>query len=341
MKYVAGAIAWPGSATASPAFLIPMSSRFLRVLWFQLAGTLTIAGGTGVGTINPDNAVALLQQITIKRNGRPIKIGSGGSFLRLAQRYYAALGSNGGITSAAAGTYNFFATFPIVFEAVRSVSPTDTYLDERLAGQNLEVDVTWGDNLSLITGNTGATQTLSATSLTMIVDDTAPFALKAPFWTMDESETLINNVVNGDNLLNIPWSNAQIVRGIQLRVTDTGVAGGGLTDNLLKQISVLINGNSDKPWDVIPADFTKKYQDYLFEQSVAEAVGYYHLEFAERSKGGLSMVGTTGLGANLPKNTTINSLQLKLNCGTPTGVGAVTAHLVAHLPPSAYAQATT
>lgn len=335
MKYSAGSIAYPGAAKASPAFLIPMGSRFLKVLWLYLSGTFVITGGTGAGTLNPDGAVNLIQQVVVKRNGRPIKAGDGATFLRVANRYYNVLGRNAGITAKTAGSYPFTAAVPIMFEAVGSISPTDTYLDERLAGQNLELDITWGDGTSLIAGSDGALS-FTNTQVEVFVTDTAPFKLQAPFWTFDESETLVTPVgTSSKTLLNINWTNQQIVRGILLKATDGGV----VSDAILKHITVLINGNTDKPWDFINADFSRTVADAQFRQQFADSVGYYHIELAELSKGGLSMVGSTGLGAKLPPGSNINTLQLQLDTVAGAGVTQIVAHIIAHLPPSAYAQA--
>ena len=338
MKYSAGTIAYPGAAKASPAFLIPMSSRFLKVLWLYLSGTFVVTGGTGAGTLNPDGAVNLIQQVVVKRNGRPIKAGMGATFLRVANRYYNVAGRNAGITAKTAASYPFTAIVPIMFEAVGSISPLDTYLDERLAGQNLELDITWGDGTSLISGSDATSLTFTNTQVEVFVSDTAPFQLKAPFWTFDESETLVTPVgTSSKTLLNINWTKQQIVRGILLQATDGGV----VSDAILKHVTLLINGNSDKPWDFINADFSRGVADALFKQQFADAVGYYHLELAELTAGGLSMVGSTGLGARLPKGTDINTLQLQLDTVAGAGVTQITAHVLAHIPPSGYAQAST
>ena len=71
----------------------------------------------------------------------------------------------------------------------------------------------------------------------------------------------------------------------------------------------------------------------MFGNPTLLPVGWYHLELAEHGK-----VATTGLGARLGA-AAINSLDLILNTGAPTGIGSIVAHTVEHVPPGLIAKA--
>src|SRR5260370_42673301 len=110
-----GVMAYPtpapaaGATIRSQVFLVPVARRFFKRIWIYLTGTLTVTGGTGAGTILPDNISNLISKLELYIDGIPYKVGSGAAFFRIAQRYDQTLGVNFGVVSKAAGAVNTFA----------------------------------------------------------------------------------------------------------------------------------------------------------------------------------------------------------------------------------------
>lgn len=329
--YVAGTIAYVANKQA-PALQVPLAGRFVRRLWLFITGTLHVTGGTGVGTIDPDNAAALIRDVTVKFNGEVKKQGYGPAFLRIGQRYDKTAGRNQGITSKAAGADNpFTIAIPIMFESPFSVQPMDTLLDGRF-GNTLDVYVTFGDGTSLIHGNDGALAFTVGPTTTVLVEDTDVFPTVAGFWDFFEAEHKVSGVVTSKaTRLPIPVTPAAKVRGILIYATDAGVP----SDAILNAVTLRINGK-EKPRDTLPADFLKVRADHEFEGQITAPTGYYHLELAEYGSEG-ALVQTTGLGGGVAPND-VKSIELILD--TTVGVGAteVTAHVIEHVPPQAARQ---
>lgn len=335
----AGTIAYPSPAPAAGAtirsqvFLISVPRRFVKRIWVWLTGTLTVTGGTGVGTILPDDIANLIAKLELYVDGIPVKVGSGAAFFRVAQRFDQTTGAKTGITSKAAGASNIFTCLiPLSFEALSTVSPSDTLLDGRTV-QNLQFFVTWNDPTAVIKGNDG-TLAIVGGQVEIFTEDTEPFPIKAPFWIHREVETVLSPVVaSTQSRLVMPVTPGSVLRSILLQATDTGAGGQPVpVDTLLNNATIRVNGN-EKPLDTLNVAFVRARAEHVFGNPGLLPVGYYHLELAEHGK-----VATTGLGARLG-SAAINSLDLVFSTNAPTGTGAITAHTIEHLPPGVIAKA--
>lgn len=309
-------------ATVRQTMKIQVPDRFIRKLYLNLTGTLTISGVTVPGTVHTDGPARLLSLFELLVDGKTLKFGYGGSFLRLAQKYDQSLGFNNGLVSAGAGVYNFQCVVPIYFEAPASVSPVDTLID----GRNVEVmtaNLTWGVAADLLIGNT-STPVLTNVTCQVLMEDTEPFPTKGPFWWNREIETRYPNIVTNPQFrLSIPFQPGAIMRAIQLRSTD----GTDLSDEIINALSLRINGE-ETPINTIEDDAFQAISMYQFG-SPLDTQGYYHGELAENGK-----VAMTGLGAKL-SGQAVNDVDILVDCTVGAGATEIVAHTVEHVPPGA------
>lgn len=335
----AGTIAYPvpapaaGGNTRSPVFLISVPRRYLKRIWVWLTGTLTVTGGTGVGTILPDNIANLIAKLELYVDGIPYKVGAGAAFFRIGQRFDQTSGVNQGVVSKAAGASNAFrCLIPVSLEAMSTVNPADTLLDGR-GVQNLQFFVSWNDPTAVIKGNDGVLAMVN-TQVEIFVEDTEPFPIKAPFWIFREVETVQSPIVQSlQTRLILPVTPGAVLRSILIGAFDTGAGGQPVpVDTLLNQVTIRVNG-ADKPLDTLDINFIRARAEHVFGNPTILPVGWYHLELAEHGK-----VATTGLGARLGA-AAINALDLIFNTNAPVGLGSIVAHTVEHVPPGVIAKA--
>src|SRR5207245_4150027 len=174
-------------ASARQTIQIQVPARYMQRIWLWLRGTLTISAVTIPGTVHTDGPANLIGTVELLVDGRTYKIGAYPAFLRAAQKYFQTLGQNAGLTSGAAGVYNFEVLVPLMFASDGTVSPTDTLVDGRIV-KNITLNLTWNAATNLIVGNT-STLALTATTCQVYIEDTEPFPVDAPFWVFRETET--------------------------------------------------------------------------------------------------------------------------------------------------------
>lgn len=303
---------------------LPVPSTFIKRLYGWLRGTLTISAVTVPGTVHADGPANLINLLEVLVDGYPVKVGSGPSFLRVAQLYDFTDGVNNGLLSAGAGVYNFEALIPLIFEQPLSVSPFDTILDGTKI-RNLVMNVTWGTTASLVYGNT-STLALTNTTFQVYVDETMPFPLTGAPWLFRETEKTFTGIVTntGTNLL-LSFNQGSVYRAVQLRAID----GSDLSDAVINTINLRVNGGQEIPWNTIEDDFAQAYAIHHFGGRAVMPDGYYHLELSEGGR-----VLSTGLGAGVKPNE-INSLDLVLDTTVGAGATSIVAHMLELQPPRA------
>lgn len=313
-------------ATTRQTMKIQVPARFMQRLWIHLSGTLTISAVTVPGQPQRDGPANLIKTLELLQDGKTLKFGSGGSFLRLGQKYDDTLGDNSGIPSGVAGAFPFECSFPIYFEAPSSVSPVDTLIDGRLV-EVLTFNLTWGVAADLMNGNT-STLVLSGVTAEVYMEDTEPFPTKGPFWSMREIETVYPMLATSTQFrAPIAFQPGAILRAIQLRTTDAAAPGPttDLSNAIINALSLRINGE-ETPFNTLAGRFFQAWSMYKFGSSI-EPVGYYHVELAENGK-----VAMTGLGAKL-SGQAVNDVDMILNTTIGGGTTFVVAHTVEHVPP--------
>lgn len=302
---------------------LPVPATFIKRLWLNLRGTLTITGVTVPGLPHLDGAANLLQKIELYIDGEQVKFGMGPHFLRLAQKYFQTAGVNTGILSGAAGVYAFNAQIPLMFEMPSSRGGgIETIEDGRLI-RNMLLAVTWGTTADLIVGNT-STLALTNTSIQVYCEDTDPnFVRQGQLYRFREYETSLLNVGTSDStgFPIDPPALGSVIRSILLKSVD----GTNLSDAVINTLAKLqINGNNKIPFDTIEDDFFQGLSLYDFGIDVMPD-GYYLLEMAEQPKNAL--VVSTGLGARGGEIKT-----MKVVLGTTVGAaGQAATSVIAHI----------
>lgn len=301
---------------------IEVPQRFIKTLYVWVRGTLTISAVTVPGTVHTDGPANIVRQLELLVDGKTVKIGSGPSFLRLAQKYMQGSLVNNGLISANAGVYPFEVLIPLMFEMPSSISPIDSLLDGRFIS-NITLNLTWNAATNMIVNNT-STLALTVTTAQVYIDDTEPFDTGArKFWTFREIETTVAGIVtNTGSRLEVPFSPGNILRAIQLRAID----GVDLSDAIINSLNLRINGGEERP-------YTDLEDDFLQALGIAEfgvdflPDGYYHLELAESGRPAM-----TGLGAKL-EGQAINSLDLIADTTVGAGATSVVIHTAEMVPP--------
>ena len=313
------------AASARQTMDIQVPAKYMQRIWVWLRGTLTISAVTVPGTIHTDGPANLITTLELLVDGKLQKIGSGPSFFRIAQWYDQTGGRNAGLTSPNAGVYTFEALIPLMFEAASSVSPIDTLIDGRMVTA-ITLNLTWGTTASLILGNT-STLALTATTAEIYMQDTDPFPLDSPLWTMRESEITQTGVLTAtETRIPVPFNPGSIIRALQLRAID----GTDLSDAIINTISLRLNGE-EWPLRALEDDFQQALQLHNFGRDLVQP-GYYHLELNENGR-----IATTGLGAN--PDVQLNDVDLILDTTVGAGATSIVVHVVEHVPPDAAALA--
>ena len=310
--------------TASTRFTmdIEVPQRFIKNLFVWVRGTLTISAVTVPGTVHTDGPANIVGQLELLVDGKTVKIGSGASFLRMAQKYMQSSLINNGLISANAGVYPFEVFIPLMFEMPSSISPIDALLDGRFVS-NMTLNLTWNAAANLIVNNT-STLALTGVTAQVYIDDTEPFDTGArKFWTFREIETTIAGIVtNVTSRLEVPFSPGNILRAIQIRSID----GVDLSDAIINSLNLRINGGEETPYADLEDDFLQSLAlaefgvDYLPD-------GYYHLELAEGGRPAM-----TGLGAKL-EGQAVNSVDLIANTTVGVGATSIVLHTAEMVPP--------
>ncbi len=301
---------------------IEVPQRFIKNFFVWLRGTLTISAVTVPGTIHTDGPANLIGQLELLVDGKTVKIGSGPSFLRIAQKYMQSDMVNNGLVSANAGVYPFEALIPLMFESPSTVSPIDSLLDGRFVS-NITLNLTWNAAANLVIGNT-STLALTVVSAQVYVDDTEPFDTGGrKFWTNREIETTIAGIITSTtSRLEVPFSPGNILRAIQLRSID----GTDLSDAIINALNLRINGGEERPYTDLEDDFLQALGLAEFGVDFLPD-GYYHLELAEAGR-----PATTALGAKL-EGQAINSVDLIADTTVGAGATSIILHTVEMVPP--------
>lgn len=296
---------------------LPVPGTYMRRLWLNLRGTLTISAVTVPGTVHSDGPANLIQDVELLIDGFPLKKGAGAAFLRIAQKYDQTEGLNTGLVSGAAGVYTFHALIPLLFEMPSSAGRMDSVEDGRNI-KNMTLALTWGTTANLIVGNT-STLAITATTCEVYVEDTEPNFARDPrsIRRFKEYETSHLAIITsaGSRLKLDPPSGDSIIRSVQLRAID----GTDLSDAIINTlVGLQINGRDEVPLNNIEDDFLQARSMYEFGTDF-NPDGYYHIELAENG-----LVATTGLGAG--------GVEIKtLDIVADTTVGAGATSIVSHV----------
>lgn len=299
---------------------IPVPATYLKKLWINLRGTLTISAVTVPGTIHRDGPVNLVRNIELLIDGYPLKVGRLAHFFRIAQRYDATQAVNNGLFTGAAGVYDFQAVVPLFFESPASVGPFDTIEDGRTI-RNMFLYLTWGDTGDLVVGNT-STLALTNTTAEVYVEDTEPnFDRSGQPYRLRETDTTQANVgTSASTRMPIPFTEGGVIRSILLKAVDNT----NLSDAVINTLVALrVNGGEEEPLKNLEDDFLQALTLYEAGGLSALVEGYYHLETCERGR-----PLTTGLGAGGGKP--LNSLDLVLDT-TVGGTSAAATSIIAHV----------
>lgn len=301
---------------------LPVPALFMKRVWLQLKGTLTISAVTVPGVVHADGPANLLSNLDLLLDGFPLKTGRPVHNLRLAQKYFKSIGTNSGLVGGGAGVYEFEAMIPLCFEMPDSVGPFDTIEDGR-GIRNMVLNLTWGATSDLIVGNT-STLALTNTTVAVYVETTDPFPRVGPRYRFQETDTSYNNILtSAATRLQVPFTGGGVIRSLILKTID----GSDLSDSIINSIvGVNINGKQETPFDNIEDDAFQAISQYLFGLGYQAPEGYYHIEFAE---GGLVL--TTGLGARVPPKS-LNSLEVIANTTVGAGATSIVGHLAEVVP---------
>lgn len=305
------------AASTRQVVQLPIPATYLKRLWLNLRGTLTVSAVTVPGLPHLDGPANLIGQVELLVDGFPLKVGRAAHFLRIAQKYDQTEGVNAGILSGAAGVYNFQALIPLMFEMPASVGPFDSVEDGRLI-RNMTLALTWGTTGDLIVGNT-STLALTNTTCEVYLEDTEPNFQRNEndiFRFRQTDTSFLGIVTSAGTRLILPVPDlGGVFRSILLKSID----GANLSDAIINNVVALrVNGSDEVPFNNIEDDFFQAQALYHFGMDFMPD-GYYHIELAE---GGL--VRTTGLGA---RGVEIKSLDAILNTTVGAGATSITAHV--------------
>jgi hypothetical protein len=308
-----GALSFVAGTRQKVELMVP--DTYIKNLFLNVRGTLTISGVSVPGLPHLDGPANLIRRIEVLIDGDQVKLGQGPFFLRLAQLYNKTLGVNSGILSGAAGVYEFQAVIPIMFAMPDSVSPLDSAEDGGDIKKKIELAITWGSTSDVIVGNT-STLAIVATAQ-VYLDDTEKTFRRNRVYRFRQYETSDQNIVTASNTrIIVPTPNeGSIIRTLLLKQND----GANLSDAVINALNALkINGSKEVPFTSIEDDFLQALALYS-DGAQYMPDGYLPIELAERG-----LIATTGLGAS---GRNIKTLDLFLDTTVGAGATSIDTHV--------------
>lgn len=240
----------------------------------RLSGSIDIATNN-ITTAAADCPVGLIQKVEIIGDGRkPLISMSGRDLFRMAHILNGKQPELSTLSALTIGTgRTFAATIPFNFEALRMVSPVDSYLDAR-PYEKLELRITWASLAALASNLNSAALTAGTITVTPQIENTVEGADRILFNRIQIYDELPVTASSTNLIQNVP--RAGLLAGILLRTdrTVTGQVGSSMADDLINYVS-LKSDNSFLHVDRLSWSTLQRRNVYQFQidQTATAAVG--------------------------------------------------------------------